>query len=50
MTRCFGWDLPCTCLVPVVDMLNHSNNAATYFLVNKMFESNFDDEEELRSY
>lgn len=24
MTRCFGWTLPSTSLVPLADMLNHS--------------------------
>lgn len=40
MTRCFGWSLPSTSLVPFADMLNHSNEATTYFLVNKKFEKN----------
>ena len=40
MTRCFGWSLPSTSLVPFADMLNHSNEATTYYLVNKKFERN----------
>lgn len=36
MTRCFGWTLPSTSLVPLADMLNHSNeNPATYHLIKK---------------
>ena len=30
MTRCFGWSLKSTSLVPFADMLNHSNNATTH--------------------
>ncbi|CAD8069199.1 unnamed protein product [Paramecium primaurelia] len=41
MTRCFGWTLPSTSLVPMADMLNHSNiNPATYHLVNRLIEQN----------
>lgn len=39
MTRCFGWTLPSTSLVPMADMLNHSNiNPATYHLINRLIE------------
>lgn len=39
MTRCFGWTLPSTSLVPMADMLNHSNiNPSTYHLINKSIE------------
>jgi len=35
-TRCFGWGLPTTLVVPIADSLNHSANSLTQVdLVNK---------------
>lgn len=34
MTRCFGWSLKSTSLVPFADMLNHSNTATTHYVVH----------------
>jgi len=39
MTRCFGWSLKSTSLVPFADMLNHSNKAATHYLVHAGIEN-----------
>lgn len=46
MTRCFGWSLKSTSLVPFADMLNHSNNATTHYVVHAALEKDisFDDE------
>ncbi len=46
MTRCFGWSLPSTCLVPFVDMLNHNNESATHYLVHKKYERNVETKHE----
>ena len=40
MTRCFGWSLPTTMLVPFGDFLNHTSDGATHYLVNTQFEGN----------
>ncbi len=40
MTRCFGWTLPCSMLVPFIDNLNHSKRGVVYFLFNKNLEEN----------
>lgn len=34
MTRCFGWSMPTTSLVPLADMLNHSYDGTTYNIIN----------------
>ena len=38
MTRCFGWSLPATMLVPMADFLNHSPDGTTHYVVNTEFE------------
>ncbi|CAK71222.1 unnamed protein product (macronuclear) [Paramecium tetraurelia] len=38
MSRCFGWDLKSTCLVPIADFLNHSNKACTHYMVHSALE------------
>ena len=40
MTRCFGWSLPSTSMVPFADMLNHGIEAATHYMVNEYYELN----------
>ena len=35
ITRCFGWSLPCTMVVPFADFINHHNVDSSYELVNK---------------
>jgi hypothetical protein len=39
MTRCFGWSLKSTSIIPVADFFNHSNEAATHYVVHKGIES-----------
>ena len=34
VTRCFGWSLPCTMLIPVADALNHSSVDASNELID----------------
>ena len=38
MTRCFGWCLPDTMLVPIADMLNHSDDGACHYMVKTDYE------------
>lgn len=38
MTRCFGWHLPATMLIPYADFLNHSDEGVTHYIVNRRFE------------
>ena len=34
VTRCFGWGLPCTTLVPFADCINHHNVDSSYDMIN----------------
>ncbi|KRX01136.1 hypothetical protein PPERSA_08237 [Pseudocohnilembus persalinus] len=43
MTRCFGWTLPGTFLLPMADFLNHNKRGCVYFIVNEKLEKNSDD-------
>ena len=38
MTRCYGWSLPSTFLIPFADLMNHHNYATTHYMVNKKIE------------
>ncbi|CAD8064909.1 unnamed protein product [Paramecium sonneborni] len=38
MSRCFGWALRYTCLIPIADFLNHSNRACTHYMVHQRLE------------
>lgn len=38
MTRCFGWSLPTTMLVPMADFMNHNPDGTTSYIVNTRFE------------
>ena len=38
MTRCFGWSLPNTMLVPMADFMNHNPDGTTSYVVNTGFE------------
>ena len=38
MSRCFGWALNSTCLIPIADFLNHSNKACTHYMVHSGLE------------
>ena len=40
MSRCFGWVLPGTFLIPLADCMNHNKRGVNYFLFNKKFEEN----------
>ena len=33
VTRCFGWGLPCTTLVPFADCINHHNVDSSYDMI-----------------
>lgn len=43
MTRCFGWTLPGTFLLPMADFLNHNKRGCVYFIVNEKLEKNSDE-------
>ena len=34
VTRCFGWGLPCTTMVPFADFINHHNVDSSYELIS----------------
>lgn len=38
MTRCYGWSLPSTILIPLADFLNHEKHGIDHYLVNKKYE------------
>ena len=41
MTRCYGWSLPSTVLLPLADFINHdSKTGVTHYLIHKGFEEN----------
>ena len=33
ISRCFGWGLPCTTLIPFADCINHHNVDSSYDLI-----------------
>ena len=35
MTRCYGWSLPCTSLIPIADCLNHHYNSVGHCMIDK---------------
>lgn len=35
VTRCFGWGLPTTSMIPFADCINHHNVDSTYELIHK---------------
>lgn len=38
MSRCFGWSLKSTSMIPIADFLNHSNVACTHYVVHRKLE------------
>lgn len=38
MTRCYGWSLPSTILIPLADFLNHGKNGVDHYLIHEKFE------------
>lgn len=38
MTRCFGWGLPETMLVPFADFMNHNCSGVNHYTFNKKLE------------
>ena len=40
MTRCFGWTLPSTMIVPFADFHNHSDSGCSHYIINTKFEEN----------
>lgn len=39
MTRCYGWSLPSTCLIPLADMCNHRDKqTSTHYVVHRRYE------------
>jgi hypothetical protein len=35
VTRCFGWGLPCTTMVPFADFINHHNVDSSYEFIHR---------------
>lgn len=42
ISRCFGWTLPTTMLIPFADNFNHSNKNTVYHMFNPSYHYNFD--------
>lgn len=40
MTRCYGWSLPSTILIPLADFLNHEKHGVDHYLIHKTYEIN----------
>lgn len=40
MTRCYGWSLPSTILIPLADFLNHGKHGVDHYLIHKKYEIN----------
>jgi len=38
MTRCYGWSLPSTILIPLADFLNHDKHGVDHYLIHEGFE------------
>lgn len=38
ITRCYGWNLPCTMLVPFADCFNHATNGVYHCLFHRKLE------------
>ena len=36
VTRCFGWGLPCTTMVPFADFINHHNVDSSYEFIHRL--------------
>ena len=45
MTRCFGWGLPETMIVPFADCMNHSSDGVHHYTFSEDLEKNVDKEE-----
>ena len=45
VTRCFGWGLPCTTMVPFADFINHHNVDSSYELISRDEDPNISDEQ-----
>lgn len=42
MTRCYGWSMPSTFLIPFADLMNHHNNTITHYMINTGIEKSND--------
>ncbi len=42
LTRCYGWSLKYTCLIPYADLLNHNPIAVDHCYVNIQLENKYD--------
>lgn len=40
MTRCYGWSLPSTILIPLADFLNHHKHGSDHYLIHQGYELN----------
>ena len=43
MTRCYGWSLPSTILIPLADFLNHEKHGVDHYLIHEKYELNEED-------
>jgi len=45
VTRCFGWGLPTTTMVPYADFINHHNVDSSYEFISKNFKPNISEDQ-----
>ena len=38
VTRCFGWGIPCTTMIPFADFINHHNVDSSYEFISSQFD------------
>ena len=36
VTRCFGWGIPCTTMIPFADFINHHNVDSSYEFISRL--------------
>jgi hypothetical protein len=47
LTRCYGWSLKYTCLIPYADLLNHNTTAVDHCCVNVELEKKYNEWDKL---
>ena len=40
MTRCYGWSIPYTYLIPFADCMNHHKESTDHYIINSEYEKN----------
>lgn len=50
VSRCFGWSLPGTMMIPYADLANHHNSDTQYEMFNPKFHFTKDKDEKVKLY